>query len=367
MNDRVKISFLPGRHSGWFPRHTNLLQAAQELGVEGLEAYCGGNGTCGKCGVRVEDGQVAVSEADRQTFSAAELTEGYRLACQVFVDEDCLVWVARSDEKDVSTILTEGLPQQAVSLDPVIQKTFVRVPTPELDDNPFDLRNTLAEAGLTSVVPALPALRKLPELLRQSDYAITCVSGYGALIDFEAGDTRSRSFGIAVDLGTTTLVAKLIDADGIVHAVVSRLNRQRVFGEDVISRIGHAADPAGLANLQKTIIDLLNVMIEELLLTANAQAEQVYEMVIAGNTVMEHLLLAIQPKYLAEMPYVPVFDRPPVLRASELGLKIHPNGWIFCFPIIGRFVGGDTTAVILSLASRPADETWLAVDIGTNG
>ncbi len=366
MSERIRITFLPGRHTGLFPPNTNLWHAAQELAVEEIEAYCGGNGTCGKCRVRIEEGEFPITEADRKAFSDDELIEGYRLACQAIASQDCLIWTSRADEKDQTAILTEGLHQE-FEIDPVVKKTATHVQPPELDENPFDLQKTLAAAGLQSVQLTLPAIQNLPETLRQHDFSITSVVANGMLLDFEGGNTLGQGYGVAVDLGTTTVVAKLLDYTGTVHAVVSRLNRQRAYGEDVISRIGHASNPEGLKTLQKAVIDLLNDMIAELLETVKGKREQIYEMVIAGNTVMEHLFLGIQPKYLAEMPYVPVFQRPPLVRAVELGLNIHPNGWIYCFPLLGRYVGGDTTAVVLSLLSRPKQETWLVVDIGTNG
>jgi uncharacterized 2Fe-2S/4Fe-4S cluster protein (DUF4445 family) len=201
-----------------------------------------------------------------------------------------------------------------------VKKTATHVQPPELDENPFDLQKTLAAAGLQSVQLTLPAIQNLPETLRQHDFSVTSVVANGVLLDFEGGDTRGQGYGIAVDLGTTTVVAKLLDYSGTVHAVASRLNRQRAYGEDVISRIGHASNPEGLKTLQKAVIDLLNDMIAELLETVKGKREQIYEMVIAGNTVMEHLFLGIQPKYLAEMPYV-VFQR---LRwcGRSSGLKI---------------------------------------------
>jgi uncharacterized 2Fe-2S/4Fe-4S cluster protein (DUF4445 family) len=171
-----------------------------------------------------------------------------------------------------------------------------------------------------------------------------------------------------VDLGTTTVVAKLLDLDsGSVLQVVSRLNRQRNFGEDVISRISYADSHSdGLKRMHQVIVTQLNEMIDILADRASVDRTDIYDMTVAGNTVMEHLLLAVSPKYLAELPYVPVFDRIPTLRAADLDIDIHPRARIFVFPIIGRYVGGDTSAVLLALSDR-LDQTWLAVDIGTNG
>ncbi len=209
--------------------------------------------------------------------------------------------------------------------------------------------------------------------------------------------------GIAVDLGTTTIVAKLIDLEtGRVLATVSELNRQRRHGEDVISRISHA-NAHGVEPLRQLIIGQLNGMIDQLLEQANHHGEDlpgtgrtsesggnlqidraadkdgpelpvrgeigsadIYEMVLAGNTVMQHLFLGLPPRHLAEMPYVPVMRALRPQYARELGLALHPEAEVHLLPGLGKFVGGDTAAVLLTLADR-LDGTWLAVDIGTNG
>ncbi|HPG84313.1 MAG TPA: ASKHA domain-containing protein, partial [bacterium] len=169
-----------------------------------------------------------------------------------------------------------------------------------------------------------------------------------------------------VDLGTTTVVAKLIDLrTGRLLATESGLNRQRRHGEDVIARVGHA-NAHGVSILQREIVEQLNGMIGALAAQGGILREDIYEMVLAGNTVMEHLLLGVPPRHLAEMPYVPAVRNFAPVAAAEIGLALHPEARVVLFPVLGKFVGGDTAAVLLTLAGR-LDGTWLAVDIGTNG
>jgi len=363
-----RVLFLPANQSADFPSGLSVLEACHQLGIV-LSAPCGGAGICGNCAIVVKSGDYPPTPADLEYLTADEIGRGTRLACQAKITGDSVLLIPEPKKEEITGILTFG-EKRAVEVCPSVKKLSVKVEKPELDGNPFDSEDLLFAAGLSADnlhVP-LSMLRHLPDRLRQSDYQGTLVISDEKLIDFEVGDTRELCFGLAVDIGTTTVVGKLVDlTSGRIVAICPRLNSQRSYGDDVISRISYANDKEnGLSFLQQAIVNMLNEIIDDLLRQAGAKAEHVYEMVVVGNSVMEHLFLGVNPRYLAEMPYVPVFRGPHILTAQELGLHLHADGHVYVFPLIGRYVGGDTVGVLLTLAAK-LQQIWLAVDIGTNG
>ncbi|MBN2355785.1 2Fe-2S iron-sulfur cluster binding domain-containing protein, partial [candidate division KSB1 bacterium] len=365
---QVRVAFYPWNVEGTFPVGTPLLECARQLGIA-IPLYCGGIGICGKCRIRILKGHMAPTAADQEWLSDAEIKTGYRLACRCTIQDECTVDVEQTAVEDKSEILTHGL-RQTIEPAPAVHKRFLQLQPHQLKDNTTDLEALRKAIGVRAADTAVPLslLQGLPELLRQNQFSGTAVLRDDLLLDFENGDTRQHCYGIAVDLGTTTVVAKLFHLDsGRLLATSSRLNSQRTFGEDVISRIGYANQtPGGLAMLQDTILADLNDMILDLSKQQGIDSSHIYQMVIAGNTVMQHLLLGVSPRHLAEMPYVPVFKSAFNCTAAELHLTIHPLASVSIFPAIGRFVGGDTAAMVLTLAER-RQQTFLAVDIGTNG
>ena len=367
--DMYRVEFLSTGRTGYFVSGTSILEAARELDIE-LPSFCGGAGICGKCRVEVAKGISTPSAAEIEILSETDIASGLRLACEVRVEGSCVVNIPEPQRIETCAILTTGERGQ-VDIEPVISKRLLKVAKPSLENNPFDLEQLLEAAGLdlnSSHIP-LELLRKIPSLLRKNDYQGTLVTADNRLVAFEPGDTTRQSYGIAVDVGTTTVVGKLLDLnDGTVLAVSSRLNSQRAFGEDVISRIGFAINHNdGLSRLHDHIIRILNDIVNELVAQADVPREHVYEAVCVGNTVMQHFLAKVDPRHLAEMPYVPVFRGPLWLPASELGMQINPFGFVYIMPHIGRYVGGDTVGVILSARLDSTKGVTLAVDIGTNG
>ncbi|MBD3387196.1 DUF4445 domain-containing protein [candidate division KSB1 bacterium] len=364
MPDKYKVLFLPQNKTGFFEKGTSLWQAALELGIHSIQADCGGLGKCGKCLVTVKKGELSGTEQERNILDT-EKNNKIRLACQAQIMSDVVVEIPLEDETSGQVILADG-ETSFTDLDPAVVKTFVTLEKPQLEMNPFDLEELKDKVRFSSV--ALQVLQNLPETLRQADYKITTTCYADKLIDIEPGDSCDTRYGIAVDIGTTTIVAKLVDLNsGDIVSVASQLNAQRQFGEDVVSRISYASEQKnGIHKIQKTIIDQLNRLIDQLLQPHSLKPDRIYELTIAGNSTMEHLLLGILPKYMAEYPYVPVFRGPIELAAAEIGIKINPNAMIYLLPNIGRFVGGDTVAVLLTLAKR-YQGTWLMIDIGTNG
>ncbi|HPN35037.1 MAG TPA: ASKHA domain-containing protein [bacterium] len=363
----VTLTFLPKRISAQFPAGITILEAARRLGID-LSAYCGGNGVCGRCRVRVHDLDIPPSEEDQVHLSAEELRQGWRLACTSLVYADGTVAVAEAAADEERDILSEGETRR-VALQPAVRALPVTTATPDLHRTVSD-EELLLEA-LQSAAPAAQLspllLPQMSEQLRQYHFSATAILIDDLVADLQPPD-QGRIYGLAVDLGTTTVVSKLIDLTSGSHlATAARLNAQRSYGEDVIGRISYASTSREhTLRLQQAVIDLLNDSIAEMCRACNVEARHIYQAVIAGNTVMQHLLLGLDAKYLAQMPYVPVFRRSQKRLAADLGLALHPASQIYFMPIIGRFVGGDTSAVLLSLAEKQTG-IWLAVDIGTNG
>jgi len=363
----VTLTFLPKRISAQFPAGITILEAARRLGID-LSAYCGGNGVCGRCRVRVHDLDIPPSEEDQVHLSAEELRQGWRLACTSLVYADGTVAVAEAAADEERDILSEGETRR-VALQPAVRALPVTTATPDLHRTVSD-EELLLEA-LQSAAPAAQLspllLPQMSEQLRQYHFSATAILIDDLVADLQPPD-QGRIYGLAVDLGTTPVVSKLIDLTSGSHlATAARLNAQRSYGEDVIGRISYASiSREHTLRLQQAVIDLLNDSIAEMCRACNVEARHIYQAVIAGNTVMQHLLLGLDAKYLAQMPYVPVFRRSQKRLAADLGLALHPASQIYFMPIIGRFVGGDTSAVLLSLAEKQTG-IWLAVDIGTNG
>ncbi len=368
MTPKYKVQFSPQMKSGTFHSGQSFLDAAQQLGIP-VPALCGGSGLCGKCKIEIIKGHVPPNETDYEWLHVEEIERGVRLACTHFITEDCTVQALGEEVEAATNILTAGK-SHVVELNPFVHKKLIKIQEPTLAENPSDLELLLDAAGLDSEQVKVPRsfLLHLPQKMREANFNGTITFDDNHIIDFEAGDTTDSLFGVAVDLGTTTVVCKLVNLNsGEVLTTSSAMNAQRFYGEDVISRISYTIEhEGGLAVLQKVIIDQLNAMLSEIVKYVEIDANSIYEMVVAGNSVMEHLLLGVSPHYLAELPYVPVFKKSFSIRASEIGININGEGNVYTFPIIGRYVGGDTSSLLLTLA-EDLNKTWLAVDIGTNG
>jgi uncharacterized 2Fe-2S/4Fe-4S cluster protein (DUF4445 family) len=349
-------------------RPATLLVEALAAAGEVLDVPCGGEGVCGKCRVRVLGEAGAPNPAERRAFSPAELAEGYRLACQTTVAGPLTVEIPETSlVPSYHKILAHTGHGVATVLDPVVRKQYVELAPPRLGDDAPDLVRLSQQVGPFAV--PLELLRELPGRLRRNAFRGTAVLADGELIDFEAGDTSGRALAVAVDLGTTTLVASLLD---LVHgqplAVVSRLNPQTRCGDDVLTRILYCQQNAkGLAELRDAILEAVNGMIGELATQAGVERQGVYEIVLSGNTTMQQLVCGVDPVPLGEVPFVPTIGPLVWLSAASLGIAIHPRGRAVVMPVIGGFVGGDTVSGMLATAVAEAAGPTLLVDIGTNG
>jgi len=361
----VRVTFQPEGRAVYCLEGTPVLEAAVRAGIV-LDTPCGGQGTCGKCRVVISAGAPAPSAAERKHFSDEELQGGARLACQARVGGEMTVEIPVGARFFEQKILTDGTGKQ-VPLNPTVTKHHITPPQPSLEDQRADADRVLAALDV-KLEPCLEVLNELPGFLRRSGFDITAVVAEDRVLAVEAGDTSAESYGIAFDIGTTTVVGFLTDLHvGRECAVASRTNAQVAFGDDVVSRISHAATPAGRKELQEKIIGCLNEIIAECCEKAGVSCDHIYEATVVGNTTMNHLFLGVDPQYVAQAPYVAAVRRPVNVRGWRMGLKIHPRGIVHTLPNIAGFVGADTVGVILASGMHEAEEPLVAIDIGTNG
>ena len=378
---------------------TSLLDAATAAGVH-LEAPCGGQGRCGRCKVRVESGRAngALHYRSNARLAPAEEAKGYRLGCQTFVgavdekhaqgEERVVVSVPRPRKKRLRQLGHAGARPEALPAtstwreNPAIRTFALEMEPPSLEDNTSDLdrlrRELARQHGVEEVRASLDIIRQLGRDLRAADWNVsvtvdTSDRDRGVLLSprvlaTNPARTRRGEYGLAVDVGTTSVVVYLVQlGSGRVVDSAGAYNAQIACGDDVISRIVYSQRGQGLARLQQLVVETINELIDELLARTAVRAVDIYEMMVAGNTVMTHLLLGVDPKYLREEPYIPTLATAPPLLAGELGLKLNPRARVSVMPSIGSWVGGDITAGVISSGLYTTDKLTLFMDIGTNG
>jgi len=365
-----RVTFQPEGRNVFVLRGTKIVEAAGQAGII-LNTPCGGEGTCGKCRVEVLGSAPEPTGAERRHLSEEQLSGGLRLACQAVVDRDMVVSVPEETRFFEQVILTEGK-VHAYHHAPNVRKRHFELPEPTVEDLRSDvdrLTEALAEEGQEPPKVDLWLARQLPELLRSEGFTGTAVLQGNQVQCLERGDTTGSIWGVAFDVGTTTIVGTLVDlASGRQRAVASRTNPQVHFGDDVVSRIRFAeASPGGLAELHKRLVACLNDILLELTNNAGVELEDVYEATVVGNTTMMHTLLGISPAPIGHAPYVAVFREGMDVKARSVGLEINPNANLHALPNLAGFVGSDTVGMVMASGLAHSDELKLAIDIGTNG
>ena len=361
---RVDLVFEPGTRKVRVPHGVSLFDAASWNGIA-IDSTCGGHGTCKKCRVRVRDGAAPPSSLDARAFTPAELADGWRLACRAPATTDTTIDVPPLVTRPKAA--TVGVGRQVI-LRPAVQKRYLELAEPSLRDQTTDAERVLAELDDLEPRIDLAVLRTLGRVLRASDYKVTAVVVDDVLIAVEPGNTEGRKFGIAFDLGTTTVVATLLDlSTGTPAAVESALNEQQPFGADVITRISATMmEPAALERLrdlaQQTLAGLARGVCEQ----AGVDPHEVYEVAVAGNATMTHLVLGIDPESLGMAPFIMSTRLFPEVLAADIGVAVHPRARAVVFPAFGAYVGGDITAGLLAAGMDRDARTRLFVDIGTN-
>ena len=367
---RVDLSFTveakdgpPATRTVRVPPGVTVFDSASWNGIA-IDSTCGGHGTCHKCKVRVEPAG-PISRHDERTFTPAQLGAGWRLACLAQATSDLAV--------DVPPLMTRpkaatvGVGRQVI-LRPAVQKRYVELVEPTLSDQRTDLARLYDAIDDLELTADLEVLRRLPVVLRQADFKVTAVVVDEALIDIEPGDTSTVRYAVAFDLGTTTVVATLLDVEtGTPVAVASMLNKQQPYGGDVITRISAVMiDPDTLGRLQEAAAATLRELTEQVCSEAGVDPNHVYEVALAGNATMTALALGIDPEPLGVAPFVMTTAVPPTVLAADLGLAIHPRARAAIFPSLGAYVGGDIVAGMLATGMDRDKRTRLFVDVGTN-
>jgi len=383
-NRKVKVLFEPYHKVVEVPKGTSLLEAASQAKVY-VSSICGGDGICGKCRLVVKKG--AIHTTPTTLLSRDEIQKGYVLACQSRVVKDVEIEVPVESRPEGEKILIDKDAQRFRAFypiagekvffkhDPLVQKLYLELPQPNLLDNLADHQRLYREIRRHRHEPimqlGLKVLRILPKILRQSQGKITATIGIRGrtteVIQIEQGNTTPHNFGIAVDVGTCTVVAHLINLNNSKTLdAEATYNSQRVYGEEVTRRIIYA-ELKSPDKLQEAIVNDINSLISTLISRNKVKLNDVMALLCAGNTTMIHLLLGLDPSQIRREPYIPVSTSAPPIRAAEVGIKINPRGLLYCLPSVSSWVGGDTTAGILTTQIYEAEETAMLIDIGTNG
>lgn len=374
MSATVAVTFEPAGRTIAATPGESFLRAAQHASID-VMATCGGRGRCQSCRIKVLKGSVPPPTImDTVQLGRDEVREGFRLSCQTTVIADCAVVVMPPVEEGGHQILScaHDFPSDArVTLDSGVEKRFIKA-NPPADEHhqTSDVEEILAAltGGAADEVP-LDLLRRIPALLRDADGQLTVTTFNNKIIDVESGDTTKHKYGMAFDIGTTSIVGFLMDLDsGEQLAAVGNLNPQAVYGGDLMSRIAFAQfNASALKKLQSRVLAAVNAHIKEACEQAKISPAHLYKLVIVGNTCMHHVFLGIDATHVGLAPYAPAVRYPVVLPAKELLLRANPNAPVCFLPIVAGFVGADTMGVVLATRVYDSPSVRVAVDIGTNG
>ena len=369
------VTFLPSYRKIEIASGSTILDAAQRAGLN-INVVCGGQGKCGKCIVYVQSGKTSFdAQKYARFFTDDERARGACLACQTTVESDVQVCIPESTLIQEQKILIDGQ-ETAIDFHPSVRKYYVELqpptisnPSPDLSRLLWGIQKTGGPAAEKMYAP-LEVLREIPATLRHSEWKATgtvaLVPGGYRLVDLQENDTSKRLYGAAVDLGSTTIVVYLWDlVTGKVAGVASNYNRQISCGEDILARVNFARRN-GLAKLQTLATESINAAITTASNIAGIDREDIYEVVVAGNTVMTHMLLGIDPAYMIAEPYVPVVRRALSVSTGRIGITCNKNGGLFVFPAVSDFIGGDIIADILACGMNGKEKISLLIDIGTN-
>jgi uncharacterized 2Fe-2S/4Fe-4S cluster protein (DUF4445 family) len=366
---KYKIKILSHDKELQAQKYEVLADKILEAGID-LSLYCNKRGLCGKCFVEIVEGDLPpLDEREGVLLHQRRFGKNFRLACLYKIQSDLALKIPEKSLLKETFILRSGIPTP-VTLNPAVKKYYLALKKPELR-SPYSLLELL-ESKLQHQGHFLPLnlLKELPAILEQSQFQVTAVIyDDREILALEPGNTLNKNFGLAIDIGTTTVVVELLDLiTGKSLAIQTALNSQMKYGSDVVSRISAATlEPKNLESLRQSIRDTLNQMIHKLLREAPASSDHVYEAVAAGNTSMNHLFLGLPVKTLSVAPFSPVFTSLPAQSVSDLDLEIHQNGKVYIVPNIKSFVGGDIAAGMIASNLDSQKGNFLFIDLGTNG
>jgi len=385
-----KVKFLPGNREITVPAGSTIMQAAEKAGVF-INNLCGSEGLCGECRVQVQEGNAKADNYAIGFLSAEEIKSGYVLACQTLIHDNLTVLVPEKSRTGGDKILMEGAavsygkPEKVVLVNggshdtattPLAQKIFLQLPEPTLADNVSDIDRITRELSrfykCDHFEISLNCLQKLAEKLRSHKWRVTVTiarhNNSGRILQIEGGDTTDKAYGLAVDVGTTTVVVQLVNLKtGEILDTEGSHNLQARYGEDVISRMVFACSRGSVNQVHKAVITNINTLTETLIKENNINARNINAIVAAGNTTMSHFLLNLKPCSIRLAPYVPTTMVYPQLLARELGIKIGKHGVLETVPSGASYVGGDIVAGVLACGMAEQPEVRCLIDIGTNG
>ncbi|MGV8074568.1 MAG: ASKHA domain-containing protein [Syntrophobacteraceae bacterium] len=367
----------------------SLIRAAIDAGVH-INASCGGAGVCGKCRVLIESGVVEGGVTEK--LSAEDVSQGYRLACRSKIRSDLVVRIPAESEVDARLVKNLAVPRKTARIHqvdfeqlkeqglfiPPVEKRYLELSPPNGQDHLPDVSRLLSVLKLRynehPLVVRLPVIRKISDILRAADFKVTVALARPVhegrrshVINIEPGDTSGRNFAIAVDIGTTTIYAQVIDLiSGSVLAEDGELNGQISYGEDVISRMIFAEQPNGLSKLQQAVVKTINSIMRRILKEAKVDPDEISSITLAGNTTMTQLLLGINTRYIRRAPYVPASTLYAPINAVQIGLEVGDHVTALIYPIISSYVGGDIVAGVMGAGLYRTEEVVLYLDIGTN-
>jgi uncharacterized 2Fe-2S/4Fe-4S cluster protein (DUF4445 family) len=370
-----RVIFQPSGRRGEVEEGTTLQEAARQLGVE-LDAICGGKQICGKCKVRINsrlDHLSPMTDAELELLSTEHSAMGnYRLACAARVLGDVLVFVPQESRRE-RQIVRKAATERTISLRPAIRKCYAELTPATLEDPVADWERLQAELarnfGLNGLSIDVRALLELQDRIREGGWKVTVTVWMDReVIRIEPG-YREASYGLAVDVGTTTVASYLCDlSTGQVVATAALMNPQVAYGEDVMSRIAYVMNHEdGLARLNEAIIEGLNLIARQATEQVGLTPDDVVEVCLVGNTCMHHLVLGLDPRHLGITPFVPALSRSLDLKARELGLRVAPGANLHLLPLEAGFVGADNVGVLIAEEPYNQEEMTLIMDIGTNG
>ena len=347
----------------------NLLAVMREAGIH-IESLCGGKGQCGKCKVILQRGKVEkISTTPDKFLSAAELEQGYHLACMVRLMGDCEFTIPTESRIESPKILLSA-ELEIESRDPSTRRYPVDS-SPFSDTSLLIPRKRLKLRDYRGIQPRVGDDVQGKLQILSDDGSLTATlsrtSGFPEVIDVTPGDKTGINYGLAVDIGTTTIVGFLVDLNtGEILGRASEMNRQITYGEELVTRISFARDPEGLSKLQRIVVSTINDVISRVSAETGVEPEDITDACFGGNTVMNHLFAGLDPAYL-ELANVEVSRDPIISKAKRLGLDINPEAYAYCVPNVSRFLGGDAIGDVLASNMHKSDEISLMVDLGTNG
>jgi uncharacterized 2Fe-2S/4Fe-4S cluster protein (DUF4445 family) len=365
----MRLTIQPFKKKLKVQKNILLLTAISFAGIN-LRTDCGGIGKCGKCKVICSIGLSPKTLFEKKNLGPEELRKGVRLACQARILKSTQIFIPPASLEGGIRILVDGI-LKGVKPDPLVLKRSFKAPI-QRSEKEMDwetIQSKIESDSKRTVAPTLSFLKTLSEKESLKEGKTFYVSIGEKIVDIGEADDHRPVFGLALDIGTTTMVAYLHDlSSGGLVSVSSLPNPQSRYGWDVVARIQYAVvHPNGLKLLNQILIDAINEMIQEASQMAGISREEVFEICAVGNTTMHHLFLGLRPKTLTHFPYTPLFRKAIALRPKEVGIRIHPEGQIYLLPLVAGFMGSDTVGVVLSTRLYKSKRVKLAIDIGTNG